>query len=45
MATSSVVKCFDGLTIFLGLPLYFTKFIRETRFVEGFPLYSSILGG
>jgi hypothetical protein len=37
MVTPSLVKWFAGLTIFFGLPLYFTKFIRETRFVEGFP--------
>jgi hypothetical protein len=37
MVTPSLVKWFAGLTIFFGLPLYFIKFIRETRFVEGFP--------
>jgi hypothetical protein len=38
MVTPSLVKWFAGLTIFFGLPLYFTKFIREARFAEGFPL-------
>ncbi len=35
MVASSLVKWFAGLTIFFGLPLYFTKLIRETRFPEG----------
>ncbi len=37
MVTPSLVKWVAGLTIFFGLPLYFTKLIRETRFPEGFP--------
>jgi hypothetical protein len=37
MVTRSPLKWLAGLTIFFGLPLYFTKFIRETRFAEGFP--------
>jgi hypothetical protein len=37
MATPSLDKWFAGLTIFFGLPLYFTKLIRETRIAEGFP--------
>ena len=37
MATPSLVKWFSGLTIFFGLPLYFTKFIRETQLAGGFP--------
>jgi len=37
MVTRSLLKWLAGLTIFFGLPLYFTKFIRETRFAEGFP--------
>src|SRR5258705_85350 len=36
MATPSLAKWFAGLTIFFGLPLYFTKLIRETRIAEGF---------
>jgi hypothetical protein len=36
MATPSQAKWFAGLTIFFGLPLYFTKLIRETRIAEGF---------
>ena len=35
MGASSLVKWFAGLTIFFGLPLYFTKLIRETRFPDG----------
>ena len=35
MVASSLVKWFAGLTFFFGLPLYFTKLIRETRFPEG----------
>jgi hypothetical protein len=35
MATPSLVKWFAGFTTIFGLPLYFTKFIRETRFPEG----------
>ena len=37
MVTPSLAKWFAGLTIFFGLPLYFTKLIRETQFAEGFP--------
>lgn len=37
MVTPSLVKWLAGFTIFFGLPLYFTKLIRETRFPEGFP--------
>jgi hypothetical protein len=37
MVTRPLLKWLAGLTIFFGLPLYFTKFIRETRFAEGFP--------
>jgi len=37
MVTPSLVKWLAGLTIFFGSPLYFTKFIRETRIAEGFP--------
>jgi len=36
MATPSLANWFAGLTIFFGLPLYFTKLIRETRIAEGF---------
>jgi Zn-dependent protease with chaperone function len=37
MVKRYLVKWLAGLTIFFGLPLYFTRFIRETRFAEGFP--------
>jgi hypothetical protein len=37
MVTPSLVKWVSGFTIFFGLPLYFTKLIRETRFPEGMP--------
>lgn len=37
MATPFLAKWFVGLTILFGLPLYFTKLIRETRIAEGFP--------
>ncbi len=37
MVTRSLLKRFAGLTIFFGLPLYFTKFIREARLMEGLP--------
>jgi len=37
MAAPSPAKWFAGLTILFGLPLYFTKLIRETRIAEGFP--------
>jgi hypothetical protein len=36
MVKRSLIKWFASLTILFGLPLYFTKFIRETRFEEGF---------
>ncbi len=45
MASTSLVKWFAGLTIFFALPLYFTKFIRETRFAEGFPFVFSYSWG
>lgn len=35
MATPALAKWVSGFTIFFGLPLYFTKLIRETRFPEG----------
>jgi hypothetical protein len=35
MAKPSLVRWFAGFTIVFGLPLYFTKFIRENRFPEG----------
>jgi len=35
MVTRSLVKWFAVFTAFFGLPLYFTKSIRETRFPEG----------
>ena len=37
MFTPSLVKWLSGLSIFFGLPLYLTRFIRETRFAEGLP--------
>jgi hypothetical protein len=35
MVTRSLVKWFAVFTTFFGLPLYFTKSIREGRFPEG----------
>ncbi len=37
MVTPALARWVAGLTIFFGLPLYFTKLIRETRFPEGMP--------
>ena len=37
MVSRSLLKWLSGLTIFFGLPLYFTRFIREARFAEGIP--------
>ena len=35
MVTRSLVKWFRVFTTLFGLPLYFTKSIRETRFPDG----------
>jgi hypothetical protein len=37
MVTPALARWVAGLTVLFGLPLYFTKLIRETRFPEGMP--------
>jgi len=37
MVTSTLGKWVAALTIFFGVPLYFTKLIHETRLPEGMP--------
>jgi hypothetical protein len=37
MVAPALARWVAGLTILFGLPLYFTKLIRETRFPEGMP--------